>query len=507
MRSSCLLVVFAFLCALQSTSGRPDLGLNGEIKGSVVAKETASFASMLLNLLDDYTFVLGADYLLLNSVANALSQIAATLADKGTIMANSVALLVEDNSGIVTPPFEDAIAGIEELLTLLTTRFPSEFLTLQYREKTYITDMLNDDFDYLSETLTTLNGILGSLQSAAEEAQASAGGDELPVSIDLIRKYISPRSINSLMNAIARLPTVVSPFLYSIDSTLANVDQADTYILEVKSDIESFLLQAHQEVVLFNGQLRQLKTDTVDVIENVDALFQEQQTQIVEVLPVLQSASTFQDDLEDALLSFEQTVSPGSIAEKTVLIQDRVASYISIAKTFDDDLVTLYGDRICPVVISVVKVLVASGPYAPYCFRKYSPKVLDLAAHHYYDLTECYQLELNRIYSLHRLIVDLVDLVSFNYGELFDDFAVCLDAQPCPGVNCNACVQTLGEVLGSLSRLADEKFDLILQVVPTELDASLQRLDSCVAFANYKLVADAHDLVIDVFQCEENGYN
>ncbi|KFB46405.1 hypothetical protein ZHAS_00014402 [Anopheles sinensis] len=507
MGSSYMLIVLAFVCALQSATGRPDYAINGEIKGSAVTADTASLASLLLNLLDDYTFMLGADYPLLERLTDALSTIGTTLADKGGIMADNVAVLAADDSGIVSAVFQDAIDSIDEVLPLLSTGFAQQFLTLEHRNKKYITDMMKDVFGYLSDTLSTLNDLLGILQDAAEQAQIEAGGDEQPVSLALIRGTISPRVIYSLMNAIAQLTAAISPLLYAVDNSLANVDEADTYILTVKSDIETFLLQAHQEVVRFNGELRQLKTDTVGVIQNVGDPFEEQQPQIDELLPVLQAATTFEDDLDGALQLFERTVSAASIAEKTVLLEDEVAAYISLAKTFDDDLVTLYGDQICPAVISVAEVLVANGPYATYCYNKYSQEVLDLAAHHYYHFTECYQLELNRIYSLHRLIVDLVDLVTFNYGELYDDFLVCLETEPCPGVDCNACIDTLGEVLDTLSRLANEKFSLIEQIIPTELDASLQRLKSCTAFDQYKLIADTHDLVAAVYDCEETGYN
>lgn len=52
----------------------------------------------------------------------------------------------------------------------------------------------------------------------------------------------------------------------------------------------------------------------------------------------------------------------------------------------------------------------------------------------------------------------------------------------------------------------EEKYDLILQIVPYEAKASLQRVKSCTAFSKYKLIADAHDLIKEVYDCEVKGY-
>lgn len=57
-----------------------------------------------------------------------------------------------------------------------------------------------------------------------------------------------------------------------------------------------------------------------------------------------------------------------------------------------------------------------------------------------------------------------------------------------------------------MALLMEEKYDLILQIVPYEAKASLQRVKSCTAFSKYKLIADAHDLIKEVYDCEVKGY-
>uniref|UniRef100_A0A182W708 Protein TsetseEP domain-containing protein n=1 Tax=Anopheles minimus TaxID=112268 RepID=A0A182W708_9DIPT len=505
MATGLIVLVFTFLCVLRNVAGRPDFGLNGDIVGRSIALDTSGGVSLIIGTVSDYKIQLGSQYQVLYNMQDAFYAVADKFTTAGVAMTDKLALLVDDDSGIVAPPFLSTISAISNLQSVISTGYTQEFLTLRPRDKPFITDRLTDSFNYISQMLTSLDEILRTLQTAAELAQTQAGGDGKSVPKEFARTIVTPRMINKLLNTIVRIPGAISPFIYSVHEPLSQLDRADTYITTAKSDIEAALLQAHQEVVNFNGNIRQLMRDTNIVVATVGPAYTEQQTLITDILPKLQASSNYQNDLRGALERFEDALSPDSIEEKTSLLETTIAEYVEQSRSFDDDLVTVYGDRICPAIQSVVQVLVASGPYSNYCFKKYSQRVIDLAVHNFYDIGECYELELNRLYAMSRLISNIISLVMDNYAELYENLNTCASILPCPG-SCDACIDTLGEFVDILARLVEQKFDLVRQIIPYEAKASLQRVKSCAAFSKYKLIADVHDLLKDVFKCEETGY-
>uniref|UniRef100_A0A182SKL4 Uncharacterized protein n=1 Tax=Anopheles maculatus TaxID=74869 RepID=A0A182SKL4_9DIPT len=488
-----------------NVAGRPDFGMKGIVVGSSVAIETSSSASFIMGALSEYKIQLGSDYQLLYNMQNAYYSVAEKFTMAGIALTDKLILLVDDDSGIVMPPFQSTISALSNLQSVIDTGYTQEFLTLQNRDKMFITDRLKDSFKYISQTFTLLDETLRLLQTAAEQAQAAAGGNGQPVSLASSRKLVTPRLINSLLNTLVKIPAAISPLIFSVHDPLAQLDRADSYITTAKGDIEAALLQAHQAVVNFNGNIRQLKQETNTVIASVTTNYNDQMTLIGDILPKLEASTNYMYELQTALQIFEETASIPSIKEKTSEVNVTIEEYVNVSKTFDDDLVTVYGVRICPALRGVVQVLVASGPYSTYCYKKYSQRVIDLAVHNFYDIGECYEQELNRLYSMSRLITDITNLVMFNFADLFENLNTCANILPCPTA-CDPCVDTLGKLLDTQSRLMEEKFDLILQIVPYETKASLQRLKSCTAFSKYKLIADAYDLLKNVYQCEETGY-
>ncbi|XP_041779148.1 uncharacterized protein LOC121597449 [Anopheles merus] len=502
MGTICALVL-SLLCILQNVTGRPDFGLKGEVVGSMFVANRSTALSVGIGTLSDYKILLGSQYQVLYRMRDAFYSVADNFTKPGAEITDQLAYLASNRSVMVD--FQTTLAAIASLQTVLTTGYTQEYVTLQPRNQSFITDRLTDSFAYINQTLVQLDKTLRQLQTAAAKAQQEAGSNGQTIDMKIVREFISPRLINTLLNAIDQLPGAISPLVYSVHSPLAQLDKADSYISTAKGDIESALLQAHQEVVNFNGNIRQLKQETNDVIATISTAYRDQQTLSVDLLPKLKASVNYQYDLKMALDTFVDVASVPSIEEKTGLLNQTIANYVSNSTTYDDDLVTVYGDRICPAMQAVVQVLIASGPYAAYCYNKYSHRVVDLAIHNFYDIGECYQLELNRLYSVSRLISNLISLVTFNFADLFENLSVCAAIQSCPG-DCDPCVDTLGRFLDTLALLMEEKYDLILQIVPYEAKASLQRVKSCAAFSKYKLIADAHDLIKEVYDCEVKGY-
>uniref|UniRef100_A0A182MLV9 Protein TsetseEP domain-containing protein n=1 Tax=Anopheles culicifacies TaxID=139723 RepID=A0A182MLV9_9DIPT len=505
MANGLIAFVFTLICVIQNVTGRPDFGLNGDIVGSSIALDTSGGVSLIIGTLSDYRIQLGSQYQVLYNMQDAFYSVADKFTTAGIAMTDKLSLLVDDKTGIVTPPFQSTISTISGLQGVISTGYTQEFLTLKPRDKPFITDRLTDSLNYISQTLTTLDEILRKLQTAAELAQTQAGGDGKSVPKEFARSFVTPRMVNSLLNTIVRIAGAIAPLIYSVHEPLAQLDRGDTYITTAKSDIEAALLRAHQEVVNFNGNMRELKQNTNAVVATVGPAYNEQQTLVGDILPNLQASPKYPFELKNALERFEDAMSVESIEEKTSLVDITIEEYLDQSRTYDDDLVTVYGDRLCPAIQSVVQVLIASGPYSNYCFKKYSQRVVDIAVHNFYDIGECYALELNRLYSVNRLISNIIGLVTVNFSELYDNLNTCASILPCPG-DCDSCIETLGEFVDVLARLMEEKFDLLLQIVPYEAKASLQRVKSCAAFSKYKLIADVHDLLKAVFKCEETGY-
>ncbi|ETN58860.1 hypothetical protein AND_009523 [Anopheles darlingi] len=493
-----LIALNGFGSYLPSSVGAiPDKGVFSAflVKAQVTDRFTA--AASAINVLGNNTFTITSNYTLLSNMSTTVGSIA----NRSTVALLNFTTTMLTSSGNSYESMQQALTKAGQILTsiktLISTGFTNDYKVLEDRNKTYVSDMFKDSFNRLSLVLSSFqlsfSRIVNNLDAVIQGTLQVDPAADLSVRL---AQVASLRRVYEVRQASAYLRgAAISPLNYTVKSTLENIVRGDDFTVTAESKSQAAILLTQQAVEQFDSDLNQMKSDAMDTIEYTGTMYEGESYTFL--IPSLEAISTYNTYLKGPLAQLNDTFSVASIAQKMNLLNDTITNFTAQSDTFDDDLYTFYGVHVSRAIHSVVQVLVASGPYGRYCYHKHYPLVLRLAMDNYEDISLCYQREMDRLYHTEGLISEVIELVFYNLEQLLNTLTLCVDTIPCPSA-CDACVQTIGKYYNTMAKLTDEKFNLLLQFIPYETSASLQRLKSCVAFTKYKLLAEVHDIVVDV---------
>ncbi|XP_035783718.1 uncharacterized protein LOC118461942 [Anopheles albimanus] len=498
------LLLLASVCAYQNVAAIPDQGVFSAFVAKAQIQERFSAAASAIDALDNNTLAITSNYTLLSNMSAAVGGIA----NRSTVALLNFTSEMQALNGYTYESMQEALTRAGQILTsiktLISSGFNNEYTVLENRNKTYISDMFKDSFNRLSIVLSSFqlsfSRIVNNLDAIIQGTLRVDPAADLAVrlaQVASLRRVFEVRQASTYLRGAA-----IAPLNYTVKSALENIVRGDGFTVNAESKSQEAILLTQQTVEQFDSDLSYMTTDALYTIEYAGIIYEGESFDFL--LPNLEAISTYAKYLKGPLGQLNDTFSAASVAEKTNLLNQTITNYTTQSDTFDDDLVTLYGVHVSRAIQSVVQVLVASGPYGRYCYHKHYPLVLRLAMDNYEDISLCYQREMDRLYHTQGMITGVVELVLYNVEQLLNTLTLCVDTTPCPSA-CDACVRTIGKYYKTMAKLTDEKYDLLLQFIPYETSASLQRLKSCVEFAKYKLLAEVHDIVVDVFACEVNG--
>ncbi|XP_053673476.1 uncharacterized protein LOC128723736 [Anopheles nili] len=499
MLSFCGSLLLLLLCQDALGVPRPDFGLDGTVLGSVEIKASAHVAGTSFDAVDEKTITISSHYTRLRNLLQALTAIGGDIATSGQTLTAKLETLAPSKGPLPTV-FSDVTEAIGTLRTLLQTGLGTQTTAIQQAVGNYITDMLTDATSELLVTLATISTQIDALQTGVNNAVAAYGAGNIPTNV--IRRYVSPKVIYELERALVDLNTRLPLVKYIIGITLQHLSAADDYITAFMRQTSNTVFESLLLYDTFRLEVLQSASDASNAVIGPILAAYTQQTQTLDpIIRQLPDLNSYVDALQpvfdyyDNLLKYDNQIMLTNKLEK--IFTDFLASVV----TLDDHIDEFYDAKLCAPVQNVLQVLIASGPWAEYCFSKYSARVYDLVTANTNRFTMCYQLEAIRLERLRELVDRLVRQIVYDIEDFGGNISTCYSR----GDTASDCVATIGPFnIDLINNLTDKLADL-MQLLKVEMAASYSRMAACVSGGKCELISSAETIVTGVLACENSG--
>ncbi|XP_058122264.1 uncharacterized protein LOC131293047, partial [Anopheles ziemanni] len=480
---------------------RPDFGIDGSVAGAVKVLTVASDAAVEFDAIDEKTISLESHYTRLYNLQTALTTIATNIATTGQELTDKLETLAP-STGPLPDVFTDATSALTSLRTLLETGLSDQTDDIQTMVGDYITDMLTDASDELLDALSRLETQLGLMQTGIEAATTAYGAPDVPASF--IRRYVSPKVIYELQRAIHDLKSDLPLVTYIIGLTLGHLENADIYLATVMEQANSAVIEVIRQ---YDGFKQELLDNTYLVSDGIATPFRLTYTAQVDglrfAMTELEQLGSYSDFLEPVLTAYTNALEEANRNTIAFAAEDTLNSYLVRVVTLDDYLDRFYDEKLCTPVQAIMQVLIASGPWADYCFSKYSPRLPELVSINANRFQLCYELEAVRLEKLYEIVDRLVQQILYDVENLAEDILTCLYRWE----NGSDCIALIGPYYLELAQVIVNKQEDLSAILEHETDASYNRMAACVNGGKCGLLASAEDLVADIQACELDGPN
>ncbi|KFB46417.1 hypothetical protein ZHAS_00014415 [Anopheles sinensis] len=469
------------------------------VAGAVKAFAIASDTAVQFDAVDEKTITLESHYTRLYDLKTALTTIATQIATTGQELTDKLETLAP-STGPLPDVFTDVTSALTSLRTLLQTGLSTQTDDIQTMVGNYITDMLTDASDDLLDALSRLETQLGLLQAGIEAATIAYGGLNIPASFT--RRYVSPKVIYELQRAIHDLKSDLPLVTYIIKLTLGHLENADIYLATVLERANSAVYEVIRQ---YDGFKQELLDNAFLVSDGIATPFRLTYTAQVDDLAFamseLEQLGSYTDVLQPVLAAYEAALEETNRNAIAFAAETTLTNYLARVVKLDDLLDRFYDEKLCKPAQDIMQVLIASGPWADYCFSKYSPRLPELVSINANRFQLCYELEAVRLAKLYEIIGRLVQQILYDVENLAEDTLTCLYRWE----DGSDCIALIGPYYLELSDLIVKKQQDLSNIIEYETDASYNRMAACVNGGKCGLLSAAEDLVDDVQACELAG--
>ncbi|XP_052864522.1 uncharacterized protein LOC128271124 [Anopheles cruzii] len=508
MRSTVGLGAVLLLCvSLQCVAAepKPDLGIKATISGASRITTLSSQLSANFDKIDNTNVPLTSGYSLLVNMKAALLNIGSRLASAGMTLASTISTLAANKTNDVNGAFAPVYTAIGALQTLLSSGYSAQFITLQ-AQGLFITKQFNDAFGSVAQGLTALSGALDRLKAGLIAARDAPGNTATAVSTANVNKYVKTVMISDVQDALSSISASLPLVQYIIDSVQGRLATSDAFVTDVTNEADTMLGEVDDDQQTFADATASIASDIGTAFNvTITPVYAAQLAAIADVQGALSSISSYQQDLQPVLGMLDTLLDADGISALQTDIANALGNFVtqvdeSIAGT--DAIATLFKSEGCGAIKATIDALVASGPYASFCFSKFSPRSFNQFALTFYDVSECKVIEVIRLGSLQTLMQVIIDMIVFDVEDLGEAIASCA-----PLSNGAACLTLIGSYYDELAITIDAKQSYMVDVLIQETNFSLQRLNACVTVAKYSMVISLAALVTDLTECTVSGPN
>uniref|UniRef100_A0A182IY52 Secreted protein n=1 Tax=Anopheles atroparvus TaxID=41427 RepID=A0A182IY52_ANOAO len=478
---------------------RPDFGIDGDIAGSAKVQTVAGDAGANFDQIDLKTISLETHYTRLFNLETDLTTIGGQIATTGKDLTDRLEALAISN-GPMPNDFTAASGALDSLRTLLQSGLATQTDSIETMVGTYITDMLTDATEDLLGTLNRLETELGRLQTGIVNAIAAYDSPTVPAVF--IRRYVSPKVIYELLRALHDLQSQLPLVTYIIELTLGHLESADIYLASVMERATATVYEVLRHYGAFKTEIINAAFIVSDSIATpIRLTYSAQINDLAFAMPDLEELDAYDTVLEPVLTAYEEALGITNRDIIALSAETTFTTYLQGVVSLDDYLDRFYDEKLCTPMQSVMQVLIASGPWADYCFSKYSPRLTELLAVNSNRFLMCYEIEADRLQRLYELVERLVKQLLFDVENLAEDVLSCHYRQE-RGSDCIALIGPYYLELGQL--LVDKQTDLT-NIIDYETKASFNRMAACVNGGKCGFIASAEDVVAEIQACELAG--
>ncbi|XP_052898276.1 uncharacterized protein LOC128305038 [Anopheles moucheti] len=478
---------------------RPDFGIDGTIAGSAQAKTVATEAGVSFDQIDFKTITLKSQYVVLKNLKQAVMGIGTVIATTGQRLTGKLETLAPSIRSL-PQVYDDVNNAIGSLSVLLKTGLAPQTTAIQQMVGTYITDMLTDASRQLLATLDSLSAQIALVQKGVSDAVTAYGSTTIPD--PYLRRYVSPKMVYELLRILQDLKTDLPLVTFIIELTLGHLSTADAFLLDFMENVDVKVF----DMLMYYDTLKQEVIDSTYLISDaivspLELSYEKQLRNFAYIKDDLVKMDTYTDFLKPVLDAYEALLGATNrqtIPAKVELIYN---VYLKSVVSLDDHLDQFYNEKLCTPTKAILQVLIASGPWADYCFSKYSPRLLGLVTMNTDRFLMCYQIEADRLSGLADLVDRFIVQIVYDIEDLATHLVDCFNRFE-DGANC---IATIGPYYSELVANLKLKVDDVLQLLTVQTKASANRAAACIAAGKCGFIASTESYAKDIKLCEDKG--
>ncbi|XP_050089555.1 uncharacterized protein LOC126573451 [Anopheles aquasalis] len=495
-----LLVVLGNLLQVSTGELAADLGVNQKLTAASTIATAAQNMRVTFDDLDAYNTPIVNDYPPMVLIKTAITNITVRIAASGMVLGDEVVSLTLNSSNDVYGAFAPVFRDIDSLRKLLQTGLSVPMSAIaSLNNVTH--DKLNINYGDLLTRLTTLNTTLDVLSRGLAAARSISGSSPtVVVPLANINKFVTPVMYTDVKNALLAIKATLGSTINIAQELIGNIADADDFITSISTGaifemdiMASIDLSFQEEMVNIGANIGFAVTDMVDQLYTP-------QTDIL---------STNQSDLE-AISTYNTSMQPTLTALNTSLnnVYDYAALFTNYTVTLNGSIAStgsidnLFKTEFCPVIVAQISSLLASGPYATFCYKKYSDLLTNQFSITSYDQVECKDIEKTRLYMLQQMADLIVRMIIYDVENLTEAISVCIKLS-----DGSHCMTSMGTHYQTLSQTVQGKLDYLQEYTEQETGFTLQRLSLCATSAKYAQVIAVEGFRVDMASCDISGAN
>ncbi|XP_035907609.1 uncharacterized protein LOC118510193 [Anopheles stephensi] len=487
------------ICLLQCTvSGepRPDFGLDATLFGTVRVSGAVGETQSVVTAIDANLYItLNSSYPRLSNLLQLTQEVGESVSERLEDILNPLATLAPSSSSEEVSLFNDVLGAVTTLEGFLSTRLTEINSEVGMLFSGYIPSQFSDALGRVGVGLRELASALGALQTAVNAVVGQNSGEMSECAPKVVRPKLVYRVVYAVRTLKAYLPVV----RYTLLTTVENIALADHFV---------FRLTEEAADVQEPGQYVDLIRDTVDSVRiavnnGVAALgfrFFIVKTSVSD-LSSLSSLSAY-SGVQQVMNSFDMTLQQIGSAVTTFnrsLVD--IAEQLRLALVPDQSTPTVNNSE---VVAALVSTLIANGPFARFCFYKYSELVFGLANNGLLGVEACINKEMLRLQQLRKALLEQVPLLLFDLEDIVGQLTTCNAIQSTSSRE--SCVSMVTSYYVQVASFFRTKFDTLFITGVAEADASKNRLLACVKVLQYEIVdGSAQSLKDQILRCAQVG--
>uniref|UniRef100_A0A182NUF6 Uncharacterized protein n=1 Tax=Anopheles dirus TaxID=7168 RepID=A0A182NUF6_9DIPT len=466
----------------------PDFGISSTIASSGKVQTAGNELTAAFDNVNKYGITLHSSYKVLSVSRGILYSISNDVAAGGKALGAAVATLATSTGPSIDATFGAAAGAITNMETTLTTSFAARFATLEANIGPYVGKELRDSFAVLVAAVRKLRDALGQLKPAVQQLQTAA-------------KTVAPNLILSVLDALKNMRANVQALVYTVSTSLYNLELADKFIVDSTS-------RAELEMATIDASYTAYATETTgtanDMAETVRSTLAEgygrQETAIAPIQARLDASADYTVSFQPRTMQIKEIFGTDPLASLKLDLTQLFVNYVQLMEELDNDVGDFFANDACPALQATVQVLISSVPNAVFCFEKYSYQAYNLF-HDFATLVDvCYQEESAKLSVLFLAVPPLVQLILFDVEDLADSLAACIKYRD--NVRCFTAISPYYEVL--MAQTTAKRYYLH-ELVARELEASSNRLASCYMVNKYFILQQVVRISANVQLCSKNG--
>ncbi|XP_053665845.1 uncharacterized protein LOC128714988 [Anopheles marshallii] len=478
---------------------RPDFGIDGTIAGSVQAKTVANEAGVSFDQIDFKTITLKSQYVVLKNLKQAMMGIGTVIASTGQRLTGKLETLAPSISGL-PQVYDDVNGAIGSLSVLLKTGLTTQTTAIQQMVGTYITDMLTDASRQLLATLDRLSAQIALVQKGVSDAVTAYGSSTIPD--PYLRRYVSPRMVYELLRILQDLKTDLPLVTFIIELTLGHLSTADAFLLEFMANVD---LKVFDTLMYYDTLKQEVLENTYQIsnaiVSPLELSYEKQLSKFAYIKTDLAAMDSYTDFLKPVLDAYEALLGVANRLTIPDKVETIYKTYLKGVVSLDDHLDKFYNEKLCTPTKAILQVLIASGPWADYCFSKYSPRLLGLVTMNSDRFLMCYQIEADRLSGLGELVDRFIVQIVYDIEDLATHLVECFNRFE----DGSDCIASIGPYYSELVANLKLKVDDVLRLQSVQTTASYNRAAACVAAGKCGFIASTESYAKDIKLCDDKG--